>query len=629
MVRRWAFILCLLPWWAGAQEVLLPLQKAAREVVLPKEATEVRLPFIDDFSDYTGAPAAALWSTADAFVNSDYALYPPTVGVATLDALDGHGALHAGATSSRFGADTLCSQPIRLDSLFSPTRKRLSPADSVYLSFYYLPGGGTGPLWERIGEAPDEEDSLLVEFYDPEADTWQTVWATGGISEDTLIARTGHGWQYVCLPVAESRYFQRGFRFRFRNYASLDPNPKPGMVGNTDEWHIDYVYLQYNRRGNETTFRDVAFVRPAPSMLRHYQAMPARQFTADAMASHIDICITNLYSQTLTTQYGYTVYDEDGTSVAHYDGGHENAPAFLASNRGYQTAGAHANPPVSFAYPLNGRQRYTVEHVVTEGVSGDNHRNNDTLRYTQVFSDYYAYDDGVAENGYGIAITGNKAWLACGFALQVPDTLTALDICFNQTRGDENLSLKFYICVWSCANGRPGTLLWRDEVRHTVVAEGHNRFHRYLLGSPLVVADSLFIGLEQQGSAYLNMGFDRNNDARQHTWYKTGNTWQQSILKGALMLRPRFGVSGTLDAPSIDLPYAVSLYPNPTERLVSIESHGWEIARAEVFDTHGRRVLTTPPTDDTLDLGTLPQGLYIILLTGHDGQQITRKILHK
>lgn len=623
MMKRILLILLLLPTMLLAQERLVPLHRGYRSYAAPKQVdtVEVKLPFFDDFANYAGAPRSALWLTPHAYVNQDYAPLPPTIGMVTLDALDAQGDLYAAASASRFAADTLCSQPIRLDSVFSPTRKRLVAGDSVYLSFFYLPGGGMGDMWERTGEAPDADDSLLLEFYAPDMHEWRMVWATGGVCVDTLVARTGHAWQFVSVAIDESDYLKRGFRFRFRNYASLDPNPKPGLVGNTDQWNIDYIYLNYNRRKADKSYRDVAFVEKAPSMLQHYQAMPARQFTPDEMAQHVELTIANLYGQTLTTSYGYTVYREDGSTLSHYDGGHENAPSFFP-NETYQTAGAHANPAVNFTYPVSStQQRYMVEHVVTEGVSGDAHRNNDTIRFSQVFADYYAYDDGVAENGYGISTPG---FIACRYKLNQRDTLTALDICFNETRNGENQSGRFYICVWNCVNGKPGTLIKRQSTKQTVKIDGQNRFRRYTLDEPLLVSDTVFIGIQQLDNTFLNIGFDGNNDARAYTFYKTGNAWQQTILRGAVMMRPCFGASALVNTPVVEQ-HEFKVYPNPTSGIIHWEGDATSVA---LYNSHGRRIYEST-TNGYFDLGSLPKGMYILKAVYIDGRQSIHKIVLK
>ena len=80
----------------------------------------VKLPFFDDFSTISIWPLPERWADNYAFVNTDYAKNALTVGVATLDAIDETGALYADAGSYPFEADKLTSQPIRLDSIFTP-----------------------------------------------------------------------------------------------------------------------------------------------------------------------------------------------------------------------------------------------------------------------------------------------------------------------------------------------------------------------------------------------------------------------------------------------------------------------------------------------------------------------------
>ena len=119
------------------------------------------LPFFDDFSIATRSTNQ--WHLGGAFVNQGYAPLPPTIGMATLDAFKADGTLYPTAASQLFTGDTLTSRPIRLDSLFQPYTRPLSAGDSVYLSFFYLPGGGYGNMWERIGDTPENQDSLILE----------------------------------------------------------------------------------------------------------------------------------------------------------------------------------------------------------------------------------------------------------------------------------------------------------------------------------------------------------------------------------------------------------------------------------------------------------------------------------
>ena len=619
---------CAAPHLAAAQEMLTPVATHAAHGGAhgqQKGSTALSLPFFDDFSHYEGAPHSALWERGDAVANKDLGPMPPTVGVATLDACAASGALHANASTSPFGADTLCSRPLRLDSLLSPQRMALSAADSIYLSFYYLPGGGYGDAWARIGDAPEERDSLVLEFYSVEDSAWQPAWATPGIGADTLLARTGSTWQWAAVPITEARHLRNGFRFRFRNLCSLDAQPKTGMVANCDQWNIDYVRLSTARSRHDSLARDVAFVEKAPTLLRTYQAMPARQFAPSEMAAHIDLAITNRYGEPLSSRYAYRVLDQGGNEVATYDGGTDNIRPY-AQGHAYQTAPAHAHPPVSFSYPVHGAPAtFTVEHVVSEGYGGDPFPQNDTLRFQQVFGNYYAYDDGMPENGYGLTNTSSRQDMAVRFALHAPDTLTALDLWFNSARGDENVGIAFTVCVWRNNHGMPAALLRQDHAVHRVAADGLDGFRRYRLAQPIALtADTFYIGIEQTSKDYINLGFDRSRPQQGQNFYRTGSVWQQSFLSGSLLLRPCFGASALVGmGPQPPAPI-VRAWPNPAGSLLHVEVGGaQQRATLEVFDMQGRMALRhrlEGGNQATLDLSALPAGLYLLQVTQEGGR---------
>ena len=264
----------------SAQEALLPVRHQGAEPT--KSSVAVRLPFFDDFSN--GALSESRWLLGGTFVNEGY------------------------ATEQMFSCDTLESLPIRLDTLFQPFQRPLSAADSLYLSFFYLPGGGYGNMWERLGDTPEAGDSLVLEFYDSANDTWNWIWSSGGCAADTLFAQTGRYWQFHDVCISDAKYFNADFRFRFRNYSSLSNLNKKGLLSNADQWNIDYVLLNAGRHRGDTASRDVAFVNPAPSLLHRYQAMPARQFSASEMADAQEVTITNLFSEELAADYHYHIY---------------------------------------------------------------------------------------------------------------------------------------------------------------------------------------------------------------------------------------------------------------------------------------------------------------------------------
>ena len=164
----------LTPVTMQAQEILTGITQNSQIVKAYKQNApkgnrniSIKLPFMEDFSNYTGYPSSSHWQDRKCFVNNTYAIRPPSIGVVTFDALDENGRIYAHADRSAFPADTLTSVCIRLDSNFTQNRPmRLS--DDIYFSFFYQPGGGcssTPPVgWERIGDAPESDDELILEF---------------------------------------------------------------------------------------------------------------------------------------------------------------------------------------------------------------------------------------------------------------------------------------------------------------------------------------------------------------------------------------------------------------------------------------------------------------------------------
>ncbi|OQX96512.1 MAG: hypothetical protein B6I20_14345 [Bacteroidetes bacterium 4572_117] len=264
-----------------AQELLVPLnensilkknlgtKKANKKL---KAAELVELPFFDDFADSYYYPKQKLWTDSFAFINDSYPDLPPSIGAATLDAIDEKGEFYPSAGyEMSFVADYLSSQPINLNYPGNQT---------IYLSFYYQAQG--------LGDNPEEKDSLILEFYEPDAETWNTVWKKEGT--------TNHYFEQEIFHINESKYLKEGFRFRFKNLASLSANNVPSRVGNVDHWHIDYILLDKDRNSSDLTHHDIAFVKPITSFLNDYQSMPWKHFLvnpASELKSNIEVSYKN------------------------------------------------------------------------------------------------------------------------------------------------------------------------------------------------------------------------------------------------------------------------------------------------------------------------------------------------
>ena len=160
------------------------------------------------FASPTSDDFDKLWIYQDVFLNDNYAINPWTIGVATFDGLNEAGYPHDWTISGASDwADQLTSKPIDLS--------QKGVGDSLYLSFYYQAGGR--------GDAPESDDSLVLELYLPSNGAWQSFWGINGFTSDE--------WYYQHLLLDEPAYFQNGFQFRFRSYGAL--------TGSLDHWNLD------------------------------------------------------------------------------------------------------------------------------------------------------------------------------------------------------------------------------------------------------------------------------------------------------------------------------------------------------------------------------------------------------
>ncbi len=636
-ISLYIFIIILLPYYAISQEVLVGVSEnlqikkhlQAKDNKANREMVFVKLPFFDDFSDSYINPKPSLWSDDFAFINNDYAYQPISVGVATLDAIDNKGNVYEDASSYPFKADKLTSQYIRLDSIFYPNEAALTAADSIYLSFYYQPKG--------YGNMPESGDSLVLEFLnsnlldtvfieedltvDPpiEADTiiierWNRVWSTS--VSDSL---ENISFKQVMIPITdEEQYFNKMFKFRFVNYASIPNNSFISWQSNVDQWNIDYIRLDYDRNYADTIPRDMTFVDKAPNFLKRYTAMPYWQYSnnfIDEMNTKFPILVANMDDSPHNTSYQYNIYNAEGELVKNYDGGSITIRPFYT--HGYASDPFFTNPPVSTPFPFSSAPtHFTVEHIITSD-EVLNCKQNDTIIGEQIFDNYYAYDDGSAEAGYGL--TPNGSMLAYRFQLSARDTLTAIQFHFNKTlkAGNEQY---FYIMVWDDNNGEPGNVIYRSE-KGVLPKFGDdiNEFSTYEI-DPVAfsaVNSVFYVGWQQTSPEILNVGFDFANNNQENILYNTGLGWNTSVYEGSLMIRPVFGKPNASQEPQVTPKKSVSLYPNPVNKNAQIQINLPDgtpldpLPMVEVYSITGK-LMYRDTFNQHLDAGRFSKGIYIL-----------------
>ncbi len=642
------------------------------------------LPFTDDFSNYTGYPDTARWIGNQTFINQSFAVNPPTIGCVTLDALDEKGNVYEHASTSNFGADTLLSRPIRLDSIFSPFPKALAPTDDVMFCFFYQPGGGDGKPWEGLGNSPETTDSLILEFgyqtgniallyYQGDSimvgdtihigDTirshcdhnifiiaettyypgdmvnlpcdsvtameviWQKVWASEGMTLKVFKETFNTDFRQIMIPITDSIYFNKGFQFRFRNYASLEYNTNIASSGNVDYWNIDYIRLKHSMSIGDTAIDDVAIVDNPGSMLKKYISMPWKQFKdnkSSELKSNFELKLTNLYDTLKNTSYYYEILDKNRNVIGNYSGGSENIEPFY--KEGYQDYSPHSNPPfnssientVTFPNISSDSTEFLIMHVFRESGSGDRNQINDTVCFLQKFYNYFAYDDGTPESGYIITTpnTPYKTAMAMQFSLNKPDTLQAIDIYINQTYNNVS-SFDFTLTVWNDNQGFPG-----DEIYSQAISQQPDNtlygFQRFLINEPFLISGIIYIGYQTTGNSFLNIGFDQNNNNSQYLFWKTtGHNWENSFLAGSPMIRPVVGKTFPASIREVNnMPLEAKIYPNPAKDKLYVELSQdveQENITSTIYSVTGQKIYENSYTPEIL-LNNYPPGFYILRL---------------
>ena len=620
----------------------------------------ITLPFYDDFSVISVYPSPMRWADRYALVNTDYAKYPPSIGVATLDALDDKGKLYTGAGPNPFEADNLTSLPIRLDSIFYPAKRAITRGDSVYLSFYYQPQG-------RSISPPSSTASLILEFHSPgdsiqvttangthNEPRWIEKWSTqGGIQVDSFAKPNNRYFRQILIPVIRpsvagiedsASYLKNGFQFRFRNMATLAGNSQPDWRTNGSQWNIDVVNLDFKSALQEN--QDVAFAEPAPSMLVNYEAMPMRQYAKNfdnEMKESLSISIANLDNKNQNRTYNYNIRKNSLTSlIASYNGGTYTIKPYLTY--GYETYAPWATPPVNVFFPVSNEE--SVVFHITHYLSPDPspypvplNRSNDTIRFDQVFSNYYAYDNGSSEAGIGI--NGSAGSYAVQFKLNITDTLRGIQIFFNPVKDAVNQKL-VDLNVWNDSNGKPGRIVKTLSGVTPVYTSNLNEFYTYWFDEPLVVEAGNFpglrfyIGWSQTTLDNLNVGFDRYKDSHTKRFYSVDGTWQMSDSAnyGSLMMRPVVGPAKPLGIIKSLVAEHLSIKPNPVTdgNLVIQLPEAWKKNNVDnvdysIISATGSRV-QYGSFYNPVNVSSLAPGFYLVILTNkQSGLKATGKML--
>lgn len=609
-----------LPALGQFQLVPLPREQAPVRSAARTKATELRLPFWDDFSfTATAVPTDSLWQfSRSIWVNNGMGVNPPSLQVATFDGLDSLGKpYNVNDVLAKGFADKLTSQPIRLD-LVEPGARA-----SVYLSFFYQ--------FKGRGEAPDKGDILKLTARDKDG-KWETLWAKE--NDGTLDANT---FEQVLLPINDERFFHREFQFRFQNFARLS--------GPYDTWHVDYIYLHAGRSAADTSYPDRTLATTLSSVLGNYTSIPFQHFKKSTALTKPRFTAFNLRADN-NQPLNYFSF----ANVTSFQSGNAalkkkllDSAQSIGSVPGLQFVQAEAQNKgllnlISLAADsahINIKLGLSTKDNVTPDQQGDydeqqfkpvDFRLNDTLQVQYTLSNYYAYDDGIAE--YGAALNQPGAQVAYEFNMRTtdPDTVVAIDLYFPRF-GDETSQL-IELRIWRDLSETPNSVVYREVF--TLPRSEQNLFIRKRLTAPIGVARQFYIGWRQSSAAVVAVGLDKNTDSGDKIFSNTVGVWEKNqILKGSLMLRPVFGKGDKAAVDPInsiaDAEQPPVVYPNPSAGFFFLPATCQLLG---IYDTTGRSITFSfdAQADKLVVQVHAVAGIYLLKML-HQGRPHTVKLM--
>lgn len=567
----------------------------------------IELPFWDDFSFNNSAKNYAnenLWSFGKSvWVNDGMAINPPTLKVATFDGLDSLGKpYNVNQALAKGIADSLVSRPIRMD-LVDPTRR-----DSVFIFFYYQ--------FQGNGEPPDPGDEFSLWFKN-DSSIWVKVW------NDTIRNHDNTKFVPVKFFISDSHFFHGDFQFRFQNFARLS--------GPFDTWNLDYVYInngksqypvfdQNNHAVYRSDFPDRAIATPMTSLLQQYSSVPVKHLLskADTIIGTPSLTLTNQrrdqappdYQSTnlitrvrtitrqnhLITNHGTTVLDsittdaQKGLLISY---GVTSTiplvkmPSFKSFDPGIDSIA------LKFFIKLN-----TSDHENKIDINTGDYdtvvykpiefRYNDTTSTNFIFSNYYAYDDGVAEYAATLTEAGNYLAYEFNMVYSKPDTLVAVDFYFPHVGDETNQVIHLMIFKKLETGTRVTRASVYTEQDLTVARTENNRFIRVPLDTAQIVSETFYVGYRQNSAATIGVGLDKNSDSGGKIFANIGTGWLSPDLHGNLMIRPVFGNSINVKGPITEVAdQKLFAYPNPNHGVFNFPQAAQNLC---VFDIAGRSV---------------------------------------
>lgn len=463
---------------------------------------------------------------------------------------------------------------------------------------------------------------------------WLTVWssANDSIPTDKFVQKI--------ISINRLMYLSDAFRFRFINHASLSTDESTARA--EDFWHVDYIYFNAELSAKNVFAPEVAFTSTLEPFYKNYHAIPlehAKRLNRDDFINEFSATFKNLSTEMRTINLYFQIKNNTSNTIE------KNLYISNQSPPG-KTAG---NPKISliegikekiYLYDIlendfsedSSSLTFSLYYIDETSKTSKAYRWNDTISHTQNFHNYYAYDDGTAEAGYGLR-GGEMLRGAYKFNMLKSDTLRAVKFYFNETL---TRNIFFNLCIWAESKEKPGTpgeLLYLDEGKMTSQKKDFDGFTTYNIdpakikgGADELITDrTFFIGWEQPKDLSINIGVDLNTQKSSLVYQNYGFDWEASLISNPLMIRAIVGNKLPTSVSVIKKAYnTVKVTPNPASNYIYIDT---DYSYAEIINTMGNTLIKTD--GNPININYLPTGVYIIKTANSTGALQTGRFIKK
>ena len=599
-----ALALILSPYSSSAQFQQLPTPtqsvfKTQNQRNYRTHARPLTLPFWDDFSRIQ--IDTNKWVSDGATLSTTVANAAPSIGTLLLDGIDEKGRPYSIVQFEQGFTDRITSQPINLSEL------SLAEANSVYLSFYWQPGGKA--------EMPDSNDNILLQFLDKDS-LWVNVWEqSGGLTAERFFFTP----QIIqLLP----EFLHNGFQFRFQIQGRSS--------GPFDSWILDYVYLNKNRALTDLSFPDRALTVSNTRPFEKYAAIPLFLLKKDADLAWKTTSneFKNLDRGFRAMEYSFEIREKGNqTLVKSINSNTPFNPVPIAQERRTFTSNLILEVPLPeeemdyeiVSYLVTGDGLLSgIENGVTVTYPEVDFRINDTVRTVIPMRDFLAYDDGSVD--YSAGINQRSGMLAVRYEVSSSVYLKGISINFTNFT---QLGGVIDLMVWKELEEAP---IYKKEV-FIPTKESLNEFGYFEIDQNIEMNGTFYVGFTQFTNDFLYVGLDKTYDNGSEIFFNATGSWvQNETVEGSLMMRAHLLETPPFENES-EASIPLKIYPNPVLGLLVIEG---KVDALNIYDPMGRNIIL-PITDNengkSVNFEGMQRGIYVIKTTIDKNQKSFRIVV--